>query len=71
MTNITLQDAPTTERKSRKSVAFSEGTTVMDENGEISQAVAGEDKTTAMKHTNGELQDRFLDLPYFTTDSIF
>ena len=58
MTNITLQEVPTTERRSRKSVAFSEGTTIMDENGEISQAVAGEDKTTAVKHTNSELQDR-------------
>jgi len=45
-------------------VAFSEGTTIMDENGEISQAVAGEDKTTAVKHTNSELQDRlFLTYP--------
>ena len=30
----------------------------MDENGEISQVVAGEDKTTAVKHTNSKLQDR-------------
>jgi NTP pyrophosphatase (non-canonical NTP hydrolase) len=29
----------------------------MDENGEISQAAPGEDKTTAEKHTNSELQD--------------
>lgn len=36
----------------------------MDENGEISQAVADEDKTTAVKHTNSELQDRFFDLLY-------
>jgi hypothetical protein len=34
----------------------------MDENGEISQAVAGEDKTTAVKHTNSELQDH----PFWT-----
>ena len=57
MTNTILQETPTTERRPRKSVAFSEGNTVMDENGEISQAAPGEDKTTAEKHTNSELQD--------------
>ncbi|KAM5441811.1 translation initiation factor eIF-2 beta subunit [Microsporum ferrugineum] len=39
------------ERKHRKSVAFSEGATVMDANGTISEANHAEDKTTAEKHT--------------------
>lgn len=42
---------PLTERKQRKSVAFSEGTTIMDENGDISAATHGEDKTTAESHS--------------------
>ena len=29
----------------------------MDENGEISEAAHGEDRTTAEKHTNGEHKD--------------
>lgn len=54
MTNINFQEAPAAaERKPRKSVAFSDGDTIMDENGEISEAARGEDRTTAEKHTNG------------------
>jgi translation initiation factor 2 subunit 2 len=56
MTHIAQQEAPTAERKPRKSVAFSEGNTIMDENGDISEAAHGEDRTTAEKHTNGEHQ---------------
>ncbi|KAF7510782.1 hypothetical protein GJ744_005882 [Endocarpon pusillum] len=44
-------DTVPVDRKSRKSVAFSEGTSVMDADGNISDAVHGEDKTTAEKHT--------------------
>jgi translation initiation factor 2 subunit 2 len=40
------------ERKPRKSVAFSEGTTIMDENGEVSESVHF-DKNTAEKHSAG------------------
>lgn len=42
------------ERKQRKSVAFSEGTTIVDQNGNISEAPeaqAGEDKSTAESHS--------------------
>ncbi|KAL1968268.1 hypothetical protein VTN77DRAFT_2103 [Rasamsonia byssochlamydoides] len=39
-----------TEKKPRKSVAFSEGTTIMDENGEVREAVHVE-KSTAEKHS--------------------
>jgi translation initiation factor 2 subunit 2 len=43
-----------TEIKKRKSVSFSHGTTIMDENGNVSEAAAGseaEDRTTAEKHS--------------------
>jgi translation initiation factor 2 subunit 2 len=45
------------ERKSRKSVAFSEGTIVVDENGEITMKEDGHDdlKDTAMSHSHGML----------------
>ncbi|EEH19277.1 hypothetical protein PABG_01596 [Paracoccidioides brasiliensis Pb03] len=43
-------EAPVVQRKHRKSVAFSEGTTIMDANGAISEANHA-DKTTAEKHT--------------------
>lgn len=46
-----MADAVKPERKSRKSVAFSEGTTIMDENGDISEAATGDDKSTAEKHS--------------------
>ncbi|EEH10774.1 eukaryotic translation initiation factor 2 beta subunit [Histoplasma capsulatum G186AR] len=44
-------DAPLVEKKHRKSVAFSEGTTIMDANGAISEASHSDDKTTAERHT--------------------
>ncbi|KAL1975137.1 hypothetical protein VTN31DRAFT_3529 [Thermomyces dupontii] len=40
------------ERKARKSVAFSEGTTIMDENGQVKESVHV-DKETAEKHSTG------------------
>lgn len=42
---------PIHERRPRKSVAFSGDDTIMDENGEISEAPALEHKTTAEKHS--------------------
>lgn len=45
------QEQPLPDRKARKSVAFSEGTTIMDANGDISESVHGEDKTTAESHS--------------------
>jgi translation initiation factor 2 subunit 2 len=49
--NTALQE--THERKPRKSVAFSEGTTIVDENGEITMKEDGHDDTkdTAMSHS--------------------
>jgi len=44
-------ETPVSEKKHRKSVAFSEGTTIMDANGTISEANHGVDKTTAEKHS--------------------
>jgi translation initiation factor 2 subunit 2 len=49
---LLLQDHPLPDRKARKSVAFSEGTTIMDANGEISESVHGEDRTTAESHSS-------------------
>lgn len=46
------EEATFTERKPRKSVAFSEGATVMDENGAIIEA-AHVEKNTAEKHSAG------------------
>ncbi|KAL2008895.1 hypothetical protein VTN00DRAFT_7089 [Thermoascus crustaceus] len=46
-------EADTTVQKQRKSVAFSEGTTIMDANGEITEASHGVDKSTAEKHSSG------------------
>jgi translation initiation factor 2 subunit 2 len=45
------------ERKSRKSVAFSEGTTIVYENGEIAMREDGynDTKDTAMSHSQGML----------------
>lgn len=47
------QDVATTERKPRKSVAFSEGTTVVDENGDVTTKPDDHDDTrdTAMSHS--------------------
>jgi len=49
-----LQEQAPLERKARKSVAFSGDNTIMDENGEISEAPHSgtEDKTTAEKHSS-------------------
>jgi translation initiation factor 2 subunit 2 len=49
-----------TEIKKRKSVSFSHGTTIMDENGNVSEAAAGseaEDRTTAEKHSTPPVED--------------
>ncbi|EXJ95761.1 translation initiation factor 2 subunit 2 [Capronia coronata CBS 617.96] len=48
------QEQPLHERKPRKSVAFSTEDTIMDENGEISEAPRSdsEEKVTAQKHTS-------------------
>lgn len=46
-----MKDAPVVEKKHRKSVAFSEGTTIMDANGAISEASHSDEKTTAERHT--------------------
>ncbi|RMZ84100.1 hypothetical protein DV738_g709, partial [Chaetothyriales sp. CBS 135597] len=45
-----MAEAPLPDRKPRKSVAFSEGATIMDENGNINAAHL-EDKTTAESHS--------------------
>ena len=42
------------EKKHRKSVAFSEGATVMDANGTVTEANHSEDKSTAERHTAGK-----------------
>ncbi len=53
--SASLQDSyhPLPDRKARKSVAFSADNTIMDENGDISEAPpsGAEDKTTAEKHS--------------------
>lgn len=46
------QEVTLPERKARKSVAFSEGTTIMDENGQVKESVHV-DKETAEKHSTG------------------
>jgi len=49
------QEQPLPDRKQRKSVAFSDGNTLIDENGEMTTTTdQGEDKTTAESHTSGE-----------------
>ncbi|KAJ9203493.1 hypothetical protein DTO166G4_992 [Paecilomyces variotii] len=50
MAETEVQTAPP---KHRKSVAFSEGATIMDANGEIREASHAEDKVTAEKHSAG------------------
>ncbi|TVY34401.1 putative eukaryotic translation initiation factor 2 subunit beta [Lachnellula subtilissima] len=47
------EEVPIAERKSRKSVAFSEGTTVVDENGTVTMKEDGHDDTkdTALSHS--------------------
>jgi len=48
-----MADTATHERKPRKSVAFSEGTTIVDENGEVTMKEDGHDDTkdTALSHS--------------------
>ena len=48
---LLVQERPLPDQRHRKSVAFSEDTTVMDANGDISESVAGGDKTTAESHS--------------------
>ena len=56
-----LQEQPLPDRKQRKSVAFSDGNTLIDENGEMTTTTdQGEDKTTAESHTSGEQDIRRL-----------
>ncbi|KAK5094129.1 translation initiation factor eIF-2 beta subunit [Exophiala xenobiotica] len=45
-------EQPLPERKARKSVAFSEGATIMDENGNISESAQDGTKSTAEKHSS-------------------
>jgi translation initiation factor 2 subunit 2 len=63
--------ADITEKPKRKSVAFSEGTTIVDSNGQVTEEMAnGDDKTTADSHSNepsgdaavDEVTDMFKDL---------
>lgn len=50
--NTTSQEIPTHERKPRKSVAFSEGTTIVDENGAVTMTDGHDDtKETAQSHS--------------------
>lgn len=52
-----LQEEPTSERKQRKSVAFAQGETLIDGNGEVHTNANGssdkEDKSTAESHSQG------------------
>jgi hypothetical protein len=49
------QEQPLPDRKQRKSVAFSDGNTLIDENGEMTTTTdQGDDKTTAESHTSGQ-----------------
>jgi len=64
------EEVPTAERKPRKSVAFSEGTTIVDENGSITTMAEGHDETkdsTAMSHSpsteNENGDEAAIDLP--------
>jgi translation initiation factor 2 subunit 2 len=47
----TRKEVPIPERKARKSVAFSEGTTIVDENGAITIKGSHEENHTAMSHS--------------------
>ncbi len=50
--NTASQEIPTHERKPRKSVAFSEGTTIVDENGAVTMMDGHDDtKDTALSHS--------------------
>lgn len=50
------QEQPLPDRKPRKSVAFSEGATIMDENGMISEREHDDTKSTAEKHTSPSVE---------------
>lgn len=50
---IHLQETPLPERKARKSVAFSDGTTLIDENGEMTNSNGMGEKASATSHTRG------------------
>ena len=52
-----------TERKARKSVAFSEGTTVMDSNGDVTEMNGTSDKSTAESHTASMLSTYMVSTP--------
>lgn len=56
-----MKEVQTAPPKHRKSVAFSEGATIMDANGEITETSHVEDKVTAEKHSAG----KFAVLPYY------
>lgn len=59
LTKVSFSQSPTVaERKPRKSVAFSEGTTVVASNGDISEVNGTSDKTTAESHGPGTLDQR-------------
>lgn len=49
--NMTLKDS---SRPHRKSVAFSEGATMMDGNGAVTEVNGHSDQTTAENHTLGD-----------------
>jgi len=49
----------TAERKPRKSVAFSEGTTIVDSHGEVTEMNGTSDKTSAESHSAGTSSEAF------------
>ena len=51
LTDCQVQEPTQRDRTKRKSVAFSEDTTIMDANGDVSESVAGGEKTTAESHS--------------------
>ena len=53
---ILMQEQPLPERKPRKSVAFSEGAQIVDENGKISEREHDDTKVTAEKHTSPSVE---------------
>ncbi|KAH8694015.1 translational initiation factor 2 beta [Talaromyces proteolyticus] len=61
MADSASEDVSLAERKQRKSVAFSEGTTIMDANGEVTEA-AHVEKTTAESHTADKDVDEVTEL---------
>ncbi|RMD42400.1 hypothetical protein DV735_g2696, partial [Chaetothyriales sp. CBS 134920] len=60
-------EQPLPDRKPRKSVAFSEGATIMDENGNITNAVHLEEKTTAESHSSSPRHSAASDSPLTKT----